>query len=298
MKLIRHYLITLILLYSATGEAREVARTLDDVASILGGSAAEVTSRGLLAEHTRVIFLDVRGCVVDAAESSRICDRFLSAFRLRIQRAGIRYLSESAAAGIRDKIASEQLYQQRSLNVDPRAAVALGEQQAFQAFVSLSLSGDMTRLVAEVQSTSIREGAVTLTETLVSEQESADELSSGQIAKGWGGLLVGASLALWSAKKASASRDFGDRAFARYKIAENPDEAVAARREVEKSDRSTYAFTALELAGAVVTAIAGTYLAVAGRPILHFEILPDVVSGNRPGQPLYRGYSVGAMISK
>ncbi len=296
MKLWRNYMIAVFLFYSATGEAREVARTLDDVASSLGAAAAEVTSRGLLAEHTRVIFLDVRGCLIDAAESSRICERFLSAFRLRIQKAGVRYLSESAAAGIRTKIASEQLYQHRSLNVDPRAAVALGEQQAFQAFVSLSLSGDMTRIVAEVQSTSIREGAVTLTETLVSEQESADELSNGQIAKGWGWLLGGASLALWSEKKASSSRECGDRAFARYKLAQDPNDAVSARRDVERSDRNTYAFTSLELAGVVITAIAGTYLAAAGRPILHFEIYPDVLSASRPMQPMNHGFSIGAMI--
>jgi hypothetical protein len=229
------FLITLLAIQlsslAAFGGAWEEIDGLNDAIKA-GAELGKKIAKSLRQESSTVVALDVHGC----SNSEKWCDAAADAVESGLLNSGIQFLPDSQREKIRQQIMEEGAYQQSSMMVDPKTAVQIGKQQSIQAFVSVFITGDESRIVIKSQSISMKSATVTFKHTATIERRQ----QVGQVFRGWGPALtwtsIGLGLTAMGSIKYLEYKQKADREYRSYKAASNSDDAVKYRTRTESAD--------------------------------------------------------------
>lgn len=228
-----------------------------DAASETTTPAAEALGqplgKHLKAEGSKIIFLNIAQCDPGLTDTNNWCPNFQNSLETYLIHQGFRFLPEATKDDIRQKIAQEQVYQQNSMQVDTSKAVALGQQKAFNAFVTIAVSGDgKGNIRLSANSVNIKDGTVSISENANLKLQQETVRPWGVVFKGW--MLMGGGLAVTGAGlyQANKSQQKSNDDYASYNKATTPDAATSARDKVSQDDKLVSLYQDVAIVGGVV----------------------------------------------
>lgn len=275
----------------------KVVDSISDTASPVAESLASKMAPKLIAEGTKVVFLNISKCVIpgEDLEPSKIvkvteemkkkaqeenikdneawCHSFQTSLESALIAKGIRFLSEGERNAIRDKIASEEGYQYSSMQVDVSKAVELGRQKAFQAFVTVTINPNgPKRILVSANAINIKEGVVSLSEKVKVTNKSDLHWSIGSIIGGSFALTLGLSTAAYGHIHADKENQLSNDQFKIYKSASNTDQATESRKSVEDHDKKAAYYNSIAAVGWVLILGSGYYLLASNETVISYKL--------------------------
>lgn len=230
-------------------------------------------------ERSKVVFINMSHCSPSLNDDDHWCHLFLSRIQAILSKEGIRFLGESQSADIRKKIIEEQVYQHDSKQVDVAKAVALGRQDAFQAFVSLVVDGSQHTNTIRItaQSVQIKLAATSISLSKTVRIKKTMVRSWGHVFTGWLIMGAGAAGAYRGYELHQYHSEKGDDAYSAYKDAKSEEDAVQYRKDAENHDERAKLSKNAAVAGLMVFGIGSLYL-LGGQE----ETLSYSIAGNSP----------------
>jgi hypothetical protein len=253
-----------------------------DIAEDLAEQIGEALAEKLLNEHSKVVFLDLAECTPQVKDSAQWCKLFFSLVSMELSKENIRFLSEAQSEKLREKIANEAVYQHAARQVDVKKAVELGKQDAFGAYVTMTVSGSSETGVIYIsaQSVNIKAAATTITLSKVAHVKT-------KTARPWGNIFLGLLLtgsggyAVDRAVKIEAlHKDRASREYSLYRTSEDPAEVVRLRRNVEFEDQAIVRCQAAMAAGGIITLIGLYNLFLTEKEVLDYSLASRIVTPN------------------
>lgn len=235
--------------------------------------ADELASK-LKDEKSKVIFINLQECDPSITGEKHWCKLFFSKMQSTLSGEKIRFLNESQSNAVRKKIVDEQLYQHGSKQVDVAKAVALGKQDAFHAFVSVSVDGsaELNSIQISVQSVKIKLAAISISLTRNIKYERSPSTSFGRVFKGLMVLGVGAAGLSRTMEIEKAHQDKADKAYLAYETASTEEDAVKFRKEVQTHDQKVDDLEPLKYFCLFTAVVGGFYMFSEGEEELSYDI--------------------------
>ncbi len=216
----------------------ELALQVNDSAIKSGEKLSEILASKLKAEGSRVVFINIASCSPPRVlNGANWCKSFEASLNSNLIKSSIKFLPELQKDDVREKIASEQVYQHDSMQVDSTRAVELGKQKAFQAFVSVNVETDRNVTQIRASSVNIKESVVTISETMQVNYTNETYTPWSSRAKKWSIFALGIGVGTGCFIASNREKEKSDQAYADYKNAKSTDDATKYRGETERHGR-------------------------------------------------------------
>ena len=276
----------------ADSYADSEADIAEEAAEELGDALAD----RLEDERSKVVFINMSHCSPSVKDDDHWCHLFLSRVQAILSKEGIRFLGESHSADIRKKIIEEQVYQHDSKQVDIAKAVALGKQDAFQAFVSLVIDGsehtNTIRITAQSIQIKLAATSISLSKTVRIKKTMVR--SWGHVFTGWLIIGAGAAGAYRGYELQQYHKQHADDAYSNYQDARDEEDVVRYRKESERHDEKAKLSHNATIAGLVIAGIGGLYLLGGQEETLSYSIASQDTNGRQKKQ---RGWDIQPVIA-
>lgn len=245
-----------------------------DVAEDLAEQIGESLAEKLQGEHSKVVFLDLAECTPQVKDSEQWCKLFFAFVSMHLSRENIRFLSEAQSGKLREKIANESVYQHAARQVDVKKAVQLGKQDAFGAYVTMTVSGSSETGVIYIsaQSVNIKAAATTITISKVARVKI-------KTARPWGNIFLGVILTGAGGygvdraiKMEALHKDRASVQYSLYRTSKDPAEATRLRRKVQYEDEAIMRSQAAMAASGIVALIGIYNLFLTEKEVLDYSL--------------------------
>ena len=271
-----------------------------ELAEQLAKKTVEVLIPKLRKEKSSVVFINFQTCY----QPNSWCDVFKSNLESAFISKGIKFLPEDKSSDIRTKIASENLYQHASLQVDVKKAVELGKQAAVHAFITLGIANDEVSIRATASSVSIKEGVVTISENIQMKVNRTTKRSIGA----WllGGTITAGGLygAYYGHSNAAKQKKLADECYKKYQDAKTAEDATRERKDAEARDKEVIRFDNIAYLSWGVVLVGGWYLWTSGEEESSFkfaatsnDLKENLIQSSLTFQPVFFNRSVGLGVT-
>lgn len=245
-----------------------------DMAGEVAESLAEELADRLKDEDSRVIFLNLQSCAPSLSDDEHWCNLFLSRVQSVFSKEKIKFLGESQSDEIRKKIVMEQVYQHGSKHVNISKAVELGVQDAFHAFVSITVDGSSHTGTVHVSAQSVKIEAAAISIS-INRTVTTQVQSSASFKRVFAGLMIVGVGAVGLNRGFELEEHFrgkADSAYVQYKASQNEEDALRYRREVETNDEKASTIKEVQFLGWFTVLVGSFYMFSEGEPELTYDI--------------------------
>ena len=237
LRLCKMLILATALLLPSTGLSSEWEEetSVAESARSAAGKLASLLAPKLKREQASTIFLDIRGCDLKTIDGSW-CSSFNVALEHELIKARIRFLPQDQQDVIRKAIATEEVYQHGSMQVDQAKAVKLGKQSAVMAFVSVLVTGNNSEVSISAKSINVTEGVITISELVSVKRRTDVYRPASTYFKGIAWIALSSAAAAGSIIQANKAQARASSDYARYQSSTDPTEVAKFRDKTQTDD--------------------------------------------------------------